>query len=69
MSHLDGHHGHPVQPNSIWISDECRVQDMPEQDEVIGVVNESAFQLVSGEKGQTTTFLTFVVQVTSKSHQ
>ena len=42
-------------PNCIWNIDECAVQDVPKQEEVIGVVNEPALQLVSGGKGQTTT--------------
>ena len=58
--------------NCIWYIDECGVQDAPEQEEVIGVVNEPAFHLVSREKIQTTTILTFVsassLQNTTNDH-
>ena len=47
--------GIQYKPNCIWNTDECGVQDVSEQEEVIGVVNEPAFQLVSEEKGQMTT--------------
>ena len=55
-----GTKGIHYKPNCLWNIDECEMQHVPEQEEVIGVVNEPAFQLVSGEKGQTTTILTFV---------
>ena len=41
-------------PNCIWNIDECGMQDVQEQEEVISVVNEPSFQLVPGGKGQTT---------------
>ena len=47
-------------PNFIWTINECKVQDVSEQDKVRCVVNEPAFQVVSGGNGQSTIILTFV---------
>ena len=47
-------------PNNIWNIDESGVQDVPRSQKVIGVKGEHAFQTVSGDKGQTTTVVTYI---------
>ena len=47
-------------PNNIWNVDECGCSDVPKPQPVVGVTGERAFQTVSGEKGETTTLLTYI---------
>ena len=46
-------------PYYIWNCDESGVQDIPKEEEVIGVVNEKANSQVPSEHGETSTVLTF----------
>ena len=48
------------QPNNIWNIDESGLQDVPKSQKVIGVKGERAFQTVSGEKGETSTVVTYI---------
>ena len=46
-------------PYYIWNCDESGVQDVPKEEEVIGVVHEKANSQVPSEHGETSTVLTF----------
>ena len=47
-------------PNNIWKIDESGLQDVPKSQKVIVVKEEHAFQTVSGEKGETSTVVTYI---------
>ena len=47
-------------PNNIWNIDESGLQDVTKSQKVIGVKGERAFQTVSGEKGETSTVVTYI---------
>ena len=46
-------------PMHIWNTDESRVQDVPKEEQVIGVTGEKAHTMSPKEQGETTTVLTF----------
>ena len=46
-------------PMCIWNCDESRVQDVPKEEEVIGVTGEKTHTITPKEQGETTTILTF----------
>ena len=47
-------------PRRIWNVDESGVEDIPRVGNVIGLAGQDTYQIVSGEKGTRTTFLTYV---------
>ena len=44
---------------NIWNCDEGGVQDVPKEEDVIGVTGEKAHTILPKEQGETTTLLTF----------
>ena len=49
-----------LSPCQIWSGDETGIQNVPKEVKVLGVKKIQTFQQVSGEQGETSTFLTFV---------
>ena len=47
-------------PMRIWNCNESRVQDVPKEEEVIGIIGEKTHTITPKEQGQTTTILTFI---------
>ena len=47
-------------PEQIWSGDETGVQNVPKEQLVVGATGTPASQTVSGEQGETSTFLSFV---------
>ena len=47
-------------PNNIWNIDESGLNDVPDEEEVIGIVGKPQMSQVAGEKGVNTTLMTFV---------
>ena len=52
--------GLQYRPNLIWNTDECGVSDVPKTRAFVGVTGERTFQMVSNDKGEITTIVSYV---------